>query len=54
MKNYDLILSDDDLTLASDFVKILKNFEKATDLLQGVTYPSQNLAVFCYVDIKSS
>lgn len=54
MKNYDLILSDDDLALATDFVKVLKVFEKSTDLLQGTSYPTQNLSVFCYMEIQTS
>lgn len=52
MKQYDLILSDTEETLAKDFVKILETFEKATDVMQGDTYPTLNLAVFCYMDIK--
>lgn len=53
MKRYDLILSDTELVLAQEFVKVLQVFEKATDLMQGDSYPSLNLAVFCYVDIKA-
>lgn len=53
MKRYEIILSDTELTLATDFVKALAIFEKATDVMQGDSYPSLNLAVFCYVDIRS-
>lgn len=48
-----MILSDTELALAADFVKVLAVFEKATDVMQGDSYPSLNLAVFCYVDIRS-
>lgn len=53
MKRYDLILSDTEQTLAMDFVKVLETFEKATDVMQGDKYPTLNLAVFCYEDIKA-
>ena len=51
-KNYDDILSDTDLELCNDLIKVLSIFEKATDMLQGDKYPTQNLALLIYVDIK--
>lgn len=52
MKLYDLILSAGEGNLCSDFIEVLQIFEKATDLLQGESYPSLNLALVCYVHIK--
>lgn len=52
MKKFELILSDTELKLCSDFVVVLKIFEKATDVLQGERYPTLNLATFCYLEIK--
>jgi len=54
LKRYDIILSDTELTLCSDLIKVLHVFEKATDILQGDSYPSLNLASLCYVDIIDS
>ncbi|XP_037029353.1 uncharacterized protein LOC119069409 [Bradysia coprophila] len=54
IRRYDQVFSDTELKLAKDFVKVLEVFEKATDVMQGISYPSLNISVFCYVDIKSS
>lgn len=52
IKKYDMALSITEEKLCSDFITVLQVFEKATDLLQGDLYPTLNLAVLCYVEIK--
>lgn len=44
-KQYDLILSDEELKTTKDMIKILEVFEKATYVFQGSEYPTLNMTM---------
>lgn len=48
---YDLILTNDDLTLLSDYVNLLKNFEVFTSYIQAENYPTMNSIILFRVEI---